>query len=94
VITRGWADPRNRTSIEEEEPLARGKPVTVTFDLQPDDQVVAAGERIGLMLFASDRDFTLWPEKGTKLEIHLADTLVELPVVGGKEALEKAFAGK
>ena len=94
VITRGWADPRNRTSLEKEAPLVPGKPVTVTFDLQPDDQVIAAGERIGLMVFASDRDFTLWPKAGTKLELHLADTLIELPVVGGKKALEAAFAVK
>ncbi len=26
----------------------------MTFDLQPDDQVIAAGEQIGLMIFASD----------------------------------------
>lgn len=94
VITRGWADPKNRNSLEKEEPLVPGKPVTVTFDLQPDDQVIAAGKRIGLMVFASDRDFTLWPEPGTKLELHLADTLLELPVVGGKKALEAAFAAK
>jgi hypothetical protein len=29
------------------------------FDLQPDDQVIEAGQRIGLMIFSSDRDFTL-----------------------------------
>ncbi|MBI5363498.1 MAG: Xaa-Pro dipeptidyl-peptidase [Planctomycetes bacterium] len=94
VITRGWADPRNRASLEKEAPLVPGKPVTVTFDLEPDDQIVPAGEKIGLMLFASDHDFTLWPKAGTKLEFHLADTLIELPVVGGKSALEKAFRVK
>ena len=46
--------------------------------------------RIGLMLFSSDRDFTLWPPKGTKLTIDLDATSLVLPVVGGAEAFERA----
>ena len=91
IITRGWADPRNANSLEKEKPLVPGKEVTVTFDLQPDDQIIPAGERIGLMIFASDRDYTLWPAKGTKLSIALDGTLLELPVVGGQAALDAAF---
>jgi hypothetical protein len=34
------------------------------FDLQPDDQIIPAGHQIGLMIFSSDRDFTLWPTPG------------------------------
>ena len=64
----------------------------MTFDLQPDDQIIPAGERIGLMIFASDKDFTLWPAKGAKLSIDLDGTLLELPVVGGRAAVEAAFA--
>jgi X-Pro dipeptidyl-peptidase len=29
------------------------------FDLQADDRVIPAGKRIGLMIFSSDRDFSL-----------------------------------
>jgi len=92
LITRGWADPQNRDSLEKGKALEPGKPVTVSFDLQPDDQIIPAGERIGLMIFASDRDFTLWPAAGTQLSIDLAGTLLELPVVGGQAAYEKACA--
>ena len=92
VITRGWADPRNAASLEKEKALVPGKDVTVTFDLQPDDQVVAAGKRIGLMVFASDHDFTLWPAAGTELSVDLDGTLLELPVVGGQAAYDAAFA--
>ncbi len=83
LITRGWADPQNHTSIREGEPLAPGEFVEVTFDLQPDDQVIEAGERIGLMIFSSDRDFTLWPQPGAELTVDLNGTVLELPVVGG-----------
>lgn len=90
LITRGWADPQNATSIWESTPLKPGKFVTVSFDLQPDDQVIAAGQQIGLIIFSSDRDFTLWPEPGTELSIDLDGTRIDLPIVGGLEAFLKA----
>jgi X-Pro dipeptidyl-peptidase len=62
----------------------------MTFDLQPDDQIVPAGKRIGLMIFASDKDFTLWPKPGTELSIDLDETSIRLPVVGGAAAFSRA----
>ena len=91
LITRGWADPRNHASLEKQEPLVPGKAVDVAFELQPDDQVIPAGEQIALLLFSSDRDFTLWPKAGMKLTIDLSATTLELPVVGGADALAKAL---
>ena len=44
------------------------------------------------MIFASDRDFTLWPPPGTDLTVDLDETSLTLPVVGGATALERAFA--
>lgn len=90
IITRGWADPQNYRSLTESEPLEPGKFYEMTFDLQPDDQVIAPGQQIGLMIFSSDRDFTLWPDPGTELTIDLDATSLTLPVVGGKEAFERA----
>jgi X-Pro dipeptidyl-peptidase len=90
IITRGWADPQNHASLRESKPLEPGKYYDVTFDLQPDDQVIAAGEQIGLMIFSSDREFTLRPDPGTRITVDLGGTTLTLPVVGGKEALESA----
>ena len=99
VITRGWADPQNHRSLrkggnydsrDRGEPLVPGRFYDVTFDLQPDDQVIPAGKRIGLMIFSSDRDFTLWPAPGTELTIDLDRTSIRLPVVGGEASLEGA----
>ncbi|MCA0376753.1 MAG: Xaa-Pro dipeptidyl-peptidase [Gemmatimonadetes bacterium] len=87
IITRGWADPANARSLRTTEPLVPGKPVTVTFDLEPDDQVIPAGKRIGLMIFSSDKDFTLWPAAGTQLTVDLDQTTLTLPIVGGAAAL-------
>ncbi len=83
VITRGWADPQNDQSIWESTPLEPGEFRELTFNLQPDDQVVPAGQQIGLMVFSSDRDFTLRPAPGTRLSVDLDATSLSLPVVGG-----------
>jgi len=90
VVTRGWADPQNRHSLAKSEPLVPGEFVDVAFDLQPDDQILPAGQRLALMVFASDRDFTLWPAPGTELTLDLDATTIVLPVVGGKDAFARA----
>ncbi|MFO7755355.1 MAG: Xaa-Pro dipeptidyl-peptidase [Bacteroidales bacterium] len=90
IITRGWADLQNHDSLWESEPLVPGQFYEMSFDLQPDDQVIRAGQQVGLMIFSSDKDFTLWPDPGTELTIDLDGTTLSLPVVGGKEAYEKA----
>jgi X-Pro dipeptidyl-peptidase len=90
LITRGWADPQNHSSLTDGEPLVPGEFYEMTFDLQPDDQIIPAGQRIGLMVFSSDREFTLWPPPGTELTVDLDATSIELPLVGGAAALRKA----
>jgi X-Pro dipeptidyl-peptidase len=94
VVTRGWADPQNHRSLTESEPLVPGQYYDVTFELQPDDQIIQPGQRIGLMIFSSDREFTLWPPPGTELTVDLDGTSLTLPVVGGREALTRALGGE
>ncbi|HJR60895.1 MAG TPA: Xaa-Pro dipeptidyl-peptidase [Vicinamibacterales bacterium] len=98
LITRGWADPQNHRSLRKGgnydsrrrgEPLVPGRFYDLTFDLQPDDQIIPAGKRIGLMIFSSDRDFTLWPAPGTELTIDLDQTSLRLPVVGGASTFSR-----
>jgi len=93
IVTRGWADPQNRNSLTESEPLVPGEFVEVTFDLQPDDQIIPVGQRIGLMIFASDRDFTLHATPGTEIRVDLGGTSLQLPVVGGEAAWQGATGG-
>ncbi|PXY28741.1 Xaa-Pro dipeptidyl-peptidase [Prauserella flavalba] len=91
VITRGWTDPQNRTSPWRTQPIRPGVPYDVSFGLQPDDYVLAAGHRLEFVLLSSDHDFTLRPEPGAGLAIDVRNTAVEVPVVGGKAALRAAF---
>lgn len=98
LITRGWADPQNWHSLkggdfhsmEPGRPLKPGEFVSLTFDLEPDDQIIPAGKKIGLMILSSDHDFTLWPKPGTQLSIDLDATKVSLPIVGGAHAFDSA----
>jgi X-Pro dipeptidyl-peptidase len=92
VITRGWADPQNHQSLTDGKPLEPGRFYDLSFTLQPDDQIVQPGEKLGLMIFSSDRDFTLWPDPGTELTIDLDHTEIQLPVVGGEKAFREATA--
>ena len=96
IITKGWADPSNAgaeniASPRSGTPLTPGEFVELEFALQPDDQVIPAGARIGLMIFSSDQLYTVHPEPGTMLTVDLAGTSVSLPVVGGVAALTRAI---
>ena len=100
LITRGWADPQNYASLTRSGnfdskapgvPLVPGQFYTLTFDLQPDDQVIPAGKRIAIMIMSSDRDFTVWPAAGTVLTLDLNATHFVLPILGGAAALLAAF---
>jgi X-Pro dipeptidyl-peptidase len=99
VVTRGWADIQNHASLTRGglyasklrgEPLVPGRYYDLTFDLEPDDQVIAAGSRLGIMIMSSDPEFTLWPRAGTRLTVDLAGTSFSVPVVGGSGALTRA----
>ncbi len=96
IITKGWADPANAgaedmASPRTGSPLTPGEFVDLEFALQPDDQMIPAGARIGLMIFSSDKFFTLHPDPGTTLTIDLGETRIALPVVGGSAALRRAL---
>jgi len=90
VITRAWADPQNYKSLSDGEALVPGEFYNLSFNFMPDDQVIQKGQQIGLMIFSSDKEFTLWPKPGTELTIDLDGTSFTLPIVGGMEAYENA----
>ena len=90
IITRGWADLQNHNSIRKGKPLQPGKFYEMTFDFQPDDQIIKKGQQIGLMIFSSDSNYTLLPKPGTELTVDLGGTTLTIPVVGGLEKFKNA----
>jgi X-Pro dipeptidyl-peptidase len=103
VVTRGWADPQNYKSLTGDgdyvsmakgEPLQRGRFYTMTFPLQPDDQVILPGQQLALMIFSSDAGFTLRPAPGSELTLDLDGSSFTIPVVGGKARLQAALGAR
>jgi len=84
IITRGWADLQNHRSLTMSELLVPGQYYEMSFELEPDDQIIPAGKQIGLLIFSSDKEFTLHPMPGTGLTVDLDGTEVTIPIVGGK----------
>ena len=91
IITRGWADLQNHKSLTESAPLKPNTFYKMTFDLQPDDQIIKKGQQIGLLIFSSDSSYTLLPEPGTKLTVDLTETKIRIPIVGGEDAFKRAI---
>jgi X-Pro dipeptidyl-peptidase len=83
MVTRGWLDPQNRTSISRSKPVKPGKLYQFHWDLQPDDYVFAAGHRIGLVIVSTDHDYTIRPNPGTRLTLDPARSDISLPIAGG-----------
>jgi len=107
IVTRGWADPLNRPayreydtplayrqSLRESAPLPEDGTVRAEFPLQATDHVFEADSRIGLVVYASDSEFTLHPPGNRTVELSLADSGVDLPVAGGESTLTAAFAAE
>ncbi|TLW92226.1 Xaa-Pro dipeptidyl-peptidase [Saccharomonospora piscinae] len=92
VITRGWADPQNRHRDDRTQPLRPGVPYWLSFDLQPQDYVLAEGHRLEFVLLSSDHDFTLRPGPGTGIGLEVTRSTVTVPVVGGTASMWQAFS--
>ena len=81
LVNRAWADPQNHNSLEKGEALQPGQFYDLTFNFQPDDQIIPRGYQLGLLIFSSDKEFTLQPKKGTQLTLNLAETWIEVMAV-------------
>ncbi len=90
ILTRGWMDPENRNSDYVSDPVVPGTFYTMSFDMQAKDAIVQAGRRLALMVFSSDRQYTIRPAAGTQVSLDLAGSSITIPVVGGPSAFAAA----
>ena len=81
IVSRGWIDPQNRSSIVRSKPLVQHTRYALRFGMQPKDYVFAAGHRIGLVVVSTDYDYTLRPSPGTKLSLDPRASTITLPIV-------------
>jgi len=65
IITRGWMDIQNRSSIYNVDVVEPGTYYDFTLELQPTDYIVAAGHKLAVVLYSVDPEVTYWPEEIT-----------------------------
>jgi X-Pro dipeptidyl-peptidase len=91
LLSRGWTNPQNRASASDSLPVDPGEQYRLDVDLQPVDSVFEPGDRLGVVVYSSDWDFTRRPPSEPALELAPAESSVSLPVVGGREAVLAAL---
>jgi X-Pro dipeptidyl-peptidase len=91
VVTRGWRDPQNRSSVAVTRRVRPGSLYRLGVRMQPGDHVFARGHRIGFLVMSTDSRFTLRPPAGATLALRTHRTRLALPVVGGAPALRRAL---
>lgn len=80
IITRGWMDICNRTSIEKMDKVTPGQYYTYKINLQPMDYTVKAGHKLALVIYSVDPEVTYWPEAVTNFTVDNSGTSVAIPV--------------
>jgi X-Pro dipeptidyl-peptidase len=80
IVSRGWLDVRNRLSSSRSVPIVPGRTYPVSWSLQPQDHVFAAGHRIGIVVISTDRDYTLRYRAGTNVSVALGSSQAILPL--------------
>jgi hypothetical protein len=91
IVTRGWMDPENRNSDYVSDAVTPGTFYRLNFTMQAKDTVIGAGRRLALMVFSSDREYTIRPAPGAQVTLDLANSTFTIPVVGGSGALAPAI---
>ena len=80
IITRGWMDIQNRTSIYNVDVVEPGEFYTFQLELQPMDYTVEAGHQLALVLYSVDPEVTYWPDTVTNFTVDNTGTYVTIPV--------------
>ena len=94
VITRGFLNGRNRNGLHVSEPLPVGEPYRAPVDMWDVDYVVAAGNRLGLVLASDNSEWALPDDdtQGTQTLTLGGASRLSLPVSTGKETVGVAAA--
>jgi len=94
VVTRGFLDTQNRSSLSHQSPLAPGKTYSVHWPTLPQDYQFKAGHRLALILFGVDGAVQYEEDAtGAGVTVDLAGSKVSLPVVvSGTPSPAKTFS--
>lgn len=87
IVTRGSMDARNRTSLEEGQPVVSDRMYRYSWPLNTQDYVFNEGHRIGVVVISTDYEFTPRYPEGTEVTVDTNSSSVRLPVAEGADAL-------
>ena len=82
ILTRGWKDAAHRVSLRFVTPLRPDRWYSVTVPMQATDQRIAAGHVLGLILQASDNEYSSPQSTGATIRLDLRGSSLTLPLVG------------
>ncbi len=83
MVGRGWIDAAHSLSLSDPAPLTPGVWTTVTVPLRPQDVLLPKGRILGLAISLSDTEWTSPNDTGASVDIDLAASHLNLPVMGG-----------
>ncbi|MFF7635464.1 Xaa-Pro dipeptidyl-peptidase [Kitasatospora sp. NPDC008050] len=83
VFSRGWADLGHYAGLDHTVALTPGTPYRMTVKLAATDHVVPAGHRLALIVAGTDNGLIDPPDTQPTLSVDLADSSLQLPLVGG-----------
>ncbi|AXF58027.1 Xaa-Pro dipeptidyl-peptidase [Salicibibacter kimchii] len=87
VVSRGWMDAQNHETVWESSPLTPGESYDFRWDTMTHDYVFKPGHRIGVVIAGSDANYTVPHEEDVNIDVDLAESHIELPIVGGEQAI-------
>lgn len=90
IVTHGWLDAQNWKSLEITDILKPGKNYRFQWNTLPEDYVFKKGHRIGIVITGSHDRWLMPSDSQATFDISLGQSVVHLPVVGGKSAFERA----
>jgi predicted acyl esterase/methionine-rich copper-binding protein CopC len=94
VVSRGWVDPQNRTSLYVDDPITPGEFYQISWTLDPKDYILTAGSRLALVVLSTDPGYSVRPVDGTELAVRPALSSLTLPLVGGSFEFKQNLVGQ
>jgi predicted acyl esterase len=81
-ISRGFLNLQYRAGLDKAVPVPAAKPVRARVRLAPQDQTVAAGHRIGLIVESSNTGWAVPEQPGYDITVRHGSSRLVVPVVG------------
>ncbi len=81
VISRGWLNAQNRTSIWSKEELKKNETYHYEFDMVPTDHTLRNGHNLALVLYGIDAEETQRPDTVTNITIDMESITVKVPMI-------------